>query len=80
MKATTHTAADRSSDFTRLGTINMGALERRHANASLRDAELITALVLRAAVDMRAIARRAERAASGLASGIKTMFAKPVKH
>ncbi len=80
MKATTDKEVDRSSVFTRLDTIRMSEQERRHAKASLRDGELIAELVLRAAADMRAIARCVEYAAVSLASGIKAMLAKPVKH
>lgn len=80
MKATTDKAADRSRVYTRLDTIRMSELERRHAYASLRDGELIAELVLRAAADMRAIAQCVEGAAVSLASGIKAMLAKPVKH
>lgn len=80
MKTTTDKEVDRSSVFTRLDTIRMSEQERRHAKASLRDGELIAELVLRAAADMRAIARCVEYAAVNLASGIKAMLAKPVKH
>jgi len=80
MKVTTNKATDGSGVFTRLDTIRMSELERWHANASLRDGELIADLVLRAAADMRAIARCVERTAVGLASGIKAMLAKPAKH
>jgi hypothetical protein len=58
----------------------MSEQERRHARASLRDGELIADLVLRAAADMRAIARCIEHAAVSLARGIKAMLAKPAKH
>ena len=80
MKTTTDKEVDRSSVFTRLDTIRMSEQERRHAKASLRHGELITELVLRAAADMRAIAQCVEGAAVSLASGIKAMLAKPVKH
>lgn len=80
MNAMTDKASNRSSVFTRLDTIRMSQEQRRQANASLRDAELIAGLVLRAAADMRAIARGVEHAAVSLASGIKAMFARPVKH
>lgn len=80
MKATTDKAADRSSVVTRLDTIRMSEQERRQAIASLRDGELIAEIVLRAAAGMRAIARCVEHAAVSLASGIKAMLAKPVKH
>ena len=79
MKATTDKAAVRPSVATRLDTIRMSERDRRQANASLRDGELIGELLLRAAADMRAIARGVEYAALSLASGIKAMFAKPVK-
>ncbi len=80
MKATTDKAADRPTVFTSLDTIRMSKQERRHAYASLRNGELIAELVLRAGADMRAIARCVEYAAVSLASGIKAMFAKPVRH
>jgi hypothetical protein len=78
MKATTDKAADRV--YTRLDTIRMSELDRRHAYASLHNGELIAELVLRAAADMRAIARYLEHAAVSLASGISTMLTRPVKH
>lgn len=80
MKTMTDKAAHRSSVYTDLDTIRMSELKRRHAYASLRDGELIAELVLRAAAEMRAIARGVEHAATSLARGIKTMLAKPVKH
>ncbi len=80
MKAMTDKAADWSSIHARLDTIPMSQSERAHAYTSLRNAELIADLVLRAAADMRAIGQIAERAAAGLASAFKTMLAKPVKH
>jgi hypothetical protein len=80
MKPTTDNAADKSSAVTRLDTIRMSKEQRRQAYASLHDAELIAELVLRAVADMRAIARGVEHAAASLASGIKAMLAKPVKH
>jgi hypothetical protein len=80
MKAMTDKAADRSRANIRLETIRMSELERRHAYAGLRDGELIAELVLRAAADMRAIAHGVEHAAVSLATGIKGIFAKPVKH
>jgi hypothetical protein len=58
----------------------MSELDRRHAYASLHNGELVAELVLRAAADMCAIARYVERAAVGLVGGIRTMFAKPLKH
>lgn len=80
MKAMTDKEADRPGIFARLDTIRMSELERRDAYASLRTGELIADLVLRAADDMRAIARYVEHAGVSLASGIRTMLAKPVKH
>ena len=55
-------------------------LERWHAKASMRNADLIVELVLRAADDMRAFAQGVVHAAISLASGIKATLAKPVKH
>lgn len=80
MKTTTDKAADRSSVYTRLDAIRMSEEDRRHAKASMRDAELIADLVLRAAADMRAVAQGVAHAAAGLVSGIKAMLAKPVEH
>ena len=80
MKAITDKAADRSNVYARLDTIQMSELERRHAKASMRNADLIVELVLRAAADMRAVAQGVVHAAASLASGIKATLAKPVKH
>ena len=80
MKATTDKAADRSGVLTRLDTIRMGEHERWRANGSLRNGEFIAELVLRAVADMRAIACYVEHVTTSLASWIKAMFAKPVKH
>ncbi len=80
MKATTDNAADRSGAVTRLDTIRMSEEQHSQANARLRNGELIAELVLRAVADTRAIARGVEHAAVSLASGIKAMLAKPVKH
>ena len=77
MKATTYQAADRA--HTRLDTIRMSQLDRRHAYASLHNGEFIIKLVLRAAADLRAIPRYVEHAAVSLASGIRTMLARPAK-
>jgi hypothetical protein len=80
MKTRSDDIANRSSLEIRLDTIRMSELDRRQAYASLRNAELVAGLVLRAAADMRAIARGVEGVAAGLAGGIKGLFAKPVKH
>jgi hypothetical protein len=64
MKATTDKAADRSSVHNRLDAMCMSEEDRRHAKASMRDAELVAEIVLRAAADMRAVAH----AIAGLAS------------
>ena len=80
MKVTMDKAADSPSVYTRLDTIRLSEQERSHAYASLRNGEFIAELVLRAAADMRAIARGVEHAGVGLASGIKAMLAKPIKH
>jgi hypothetical protein len=58
----------------------MSEAERRQAYASLRDGELIASMLLRAAADLRIIARGVEHVAVSLAGSIKAMFAKPVKH
>jgi hypothetical protein len=80
MKVTTDITPDKSQVYARLDTIRMSALERRHVYASLRDGERIAELLLRAAAGMRAIARYVERACASLVGGIRTVFAKPVKH
>jgi hypothetical protein len=76
----TDKAADESNVYARLDTILMSEPERRQPKASVRNAELIVDLVLRATADMRAVAQGVEHAAAALASGIKMMLAKPVKH
>ena len=80
MKTTTDTTAETSGFVTRLDSIRMGKEQRRQARASLREGELIAELVLRAVADIGAIARSVEHAAVILTSGIKAMWAKPVKH
>jgi len=80
MKVTTDKAADSSSVYTRLDAIHMSEEDRGHAKTSMRDAELVVELMLRAAGDMRAVAQGVAHAAAGLASGIKAMLAKPIKH
>ena len=80
MKGMTDKATYRSSLDIRLDTIRMSELDRRQAYASFRNGELIAALLVRAAADMRAIARYVEHAAVSLAGGIKAMLEKPVKH
>jgi hypothetical protein len=80
MTATTVKSADVTGARTRLDTIRMSADQRRHAYASLGNAELIAELVLHAAADMRAIAQFVEGAGASLAGGIKALVAKPVKH
>lgn len=80
MSSMTDKTADRSSLHTRSDTMRISEEERRHAYASLRKGELAAKLVLRAAADMRAIAQRMAHAAAGLASDIKAMLAKLVKH
>ena len=80
MKAITDKAADRSNVYGRLDTIQMSELERSRAKASMRNADLVVELVLRAAADMRAVAQGVAHAAAGLASGIKTTLVKPIKH
>lgn len=80
MKAKTDKAACRSNVSTRLDTIRMSELERRQAYSSLRNGELMADLVLRAAAEVHAVARYLEHAAVSLASGIRALVAKPVKH
>jgi hypothetical protein len=69
-----------SGVYTRLDSICMSESERCSAEASLRDGELIAALVLRAADTVRGLAQSLALAASTLASGIKSTLTKPVKH
>jgi hypothetical protein len=80
MKTMTDKTTDRSGIHTSLDSIRMSESGRRHAETGLRNGERIAGLVLRAAADMHALARYAEHAAASLAGGIRTMFAKPVKH
>jgi hypothetical protein len=80
MKTKSDDVANRSSLEIRLDTIRMSELDRRQAYSSLRNAEMVAGLVLRAVADMRAIARGVEYAVASLVGGIKAMFAKPVKH
>lgn len=80
MRDTTDKAADRSGRFSGIGTICMSKEQRRQAYVDLGNAELISDLVLWAVDDMRAIVRGVEHAGGGVASGIKAIFAKPVKH
>jgi hypothetical protein len=58
----------------------MSKEQRRQAYVGLANAELISDLVLWAVDDMRAIVRGVEHAGGGVASGIKAIFARPVKH
>jgi len=80
MKATTNKAAGGSSVYAWLDTIRLSDADRRNAYFSLRNGERIAEVMLRAADLLRGIARCAEHAAASLASSIKAMLAKPVKH
>lgn len=80
MKDITDKAANRSNVYARLDAIQMSELERWHAKASMRNADLIVELALHVADDMRAVAQGVVHAAISLASGIKATLAKPVKH
>ena len=79
MKTSTDTSNDRSDIYRSLDTVRMSNADRRHARASLRDAELIADLLFRAAADMRSIAGFVEHGAMNLANAVRAIFAKPAK-
>jgi len=80
MKAKTMKAANRSVSLPRLNTIPMSNYERWRANEGLRQGELVAEFVIGAVADLRAVAHGIEHAAASVASGIRAIFAKPVKH
>jgi len=80
MKTIIAKADDRSSVYAGLDAMRMSEQERWYARASLRKGEVIAETLLRAAADMHSIAQGVRHVAVGMVSGIKALFAKPVKH
>jgi len=80
MTAMPKKTVDRSDVYTLLDTIHMNERERSRARASLRNGEVIAETILRAAADMHSIAQGVRHVAAGMARGIRTLFAKPVKY
>ena len=80
MSATTDKAIPCPDLLCRLDTVRMSGQQRRQAEASLRDGELVAALVLHLTSDAAAIARGIVHAVSTMANGVKALLAKPVKH
>ena len=80
MKTETVNVVDRSSTYRNLDAVRMGKLERKSAQASLRDGEMIATALMRAAQDLGAIGNFAEHALAGFTHGVKAIFAKPAKH
>jgi hypothetical protein len=73
-------SVDRSSVRTLLGTMHMNEGARSRARANLHSGEVIAETMLRAAADMHSIAQGVRHVATGMARGIRALFAKPVKY
>ena len=80
MKSMTDNTVKWSSISKRLDDVAMSEYDRWQAKESLRSAELIVEALLSLTKPIGLIVHGVEHGALSMASGLKTLFAKPVKH